>query len=86
MLLRLHSLLKHLIPRQHRKQKKTGPKLIEEKFLQIHDVATEFIKRNGYKAQEKQRNDDFVSCGVSVQEVREYLLKTIPGLATWFLK
>ena len=68
--------------RQHRKQnKKTGPKLIEEKFPEIHDVANEFIKRNGYKAQEKRRNDDFVSCGVSVQEVREHLLKTIPGLA-----
>ena len=86
-MLRLHSLLKHLILRQHRKQnKKTGPKLIEEKFTEIHDVATEFIKRNGYKAQEKRRNDDFVSCGVSVQavhwvqEVREHL-KTIPGLA-----
>ena len=60
---------------------KTGPQLIEEKFPEIHDVATEFIKRNGYKAQEKRRNDDFVSCGVSVQEVREHLLKTIPGLA-----
>ena len=81
-LLRLHSLLKHLIPRQHRKQnKKTGPKLIEDKFPEIRDVATEFIKRKGYKAQGKRRNDDFVSCGVSVQEVREHLLKTIPGLA-----
>ena len=61
-------------------QYKHGQKSIVEKFPTIPDVATEFIKRNGFKAQEKRRDDDFVSCGVSVDEVRQHLLKTIPGL------
>ena len=60
--------------------KKTGPKSIVENFPNIPDVATEFIKRNGFKAQEKRRNDEFVSCGVTVEEVRQHLLNTVPGL------
>ena len=58
--------------------KKSGPKSIVEKFPNIPDVATQFIKRNGFKAQEKRQDDDFVSCGVSV--LQQHLLNTVPGL------
>ena len=60
---------------------KPGPKPVEEKFPDISVTATEFIKRNGYKASEKRRDDDIISCGVSVEEVRDHLLENIPGLA-----
>lgn len=60
---------------------KPGAKPVEEKFPNIAEVATEFIKRNGFKAAEKRRDDDIISCGVSVEEVREHLLQNIPGLA-----
>ena len=53
---------------------------VEEIFPQIPLIATEFLKQNGFKAQEKRR-DSFVSCGVSVKCVRDHLIKTIPGLA-----
>ena len=52
-----------------------------ETFPEIHDFVTEFIKRNCYNVQDKRRNDDFVSCCVSVQDVRKHLLRTIHGLA-----
>ena len=64
---------------------KPGPAYIVKKFPTIPDVATEFIKRNGFKAQNKRRDDDFVSCGVSVEEVRQHLLKTVTGLAEYGL-
>ena len=46
-------------------------------------VATEFIKQNGYKAQEKRGDDSFISCGVSLQSVRQHILENIPGLADY---
>ena len=64
---------------------KKGRQSIVDKFPMIPIVATEFIKRNLFKAQEKRRDDDFVSCGVSVDEVKQHLLKTIPGLADFGL-
>ena len=37
-------------------------------------------KNNGYKAQERRRESTFQSCGVTVSEIRDYLLENIPGL------
>lgn len=54
-------------------------------FSTIPEVAAEFLKRNGFKAQEKRRNDDFISCGVTVEEVKKHLLQNIPGLSEYGL-
>ena len=60
--------------------RKTGPESIEVKFPDTGQVATEFIQQNEYKAQEKRRDDNYISCGVSVEGVRQYLLENVPGL------
>ena len=57
-----------------------GQPSIVSKFPEIPEVVTEYVKRNGYKAQEKRRNDDFESCGVTVSDVRRHILEIIPGL------
>ena len=61
--------------------KKRGQPSIVSVFPTIPDVVTEFVKVNGFKAQEKRRDDDFTACGVSVEDIRRHLLKSIPGLA-----
>ena len=50
---------------------KPGPKCIEHVFPTTPEVATEFIKRNGFKALEERQSDDFISCGVRVKEVKK---------------
>ena len=57
-----------------------GRKSILEKFPDIPLTATEFIKASGFKAQEKRRDTSITSCGVSVQDVRDHLIKGLPGL------
>ena len=61
--------------------KKKGQPSIVSKFPIIPEEITNFIKTNGFKAQEKRRDDDFRSCGVSLNDIREHLLKVVPGLA-----
>eukprot|EP00111_Clytia_hemisphaerica_P022411 TCONS_00065867-protein len=61
--------------------KKKGQPSIVSKFPTIPDEITKFIKTNGFKAQEKRRDDDFRSCGVSLNDIRDHLLKVVPGLA-----
>ena len=68
---------------ESRSMSKLDPKRIEDIFRTIPEVATEFINRNGLKGQEKRRNDDFISCGVTVKEVKKHVLKVIPGLAEY---
>ena len=53
---------------------------IEKIFPSISDVATEFIKSHGFCAQERRRSSTITTSGVSIKEIREHLLKTIPGL------
>lgn len=57
-----------------------GRKSILDKFPDIPIIATEFIKANGYKAQERRRDTTVTSCGVSVSDVRNHLLENVPGL------
>ena len=54
---------------------------IVSKFPQIPEVITNFLKINGFKAQEKRRDDNFRSCVVSLEDIKNHLLKKIPGLA-----
>ena len=63
--------------------KKRGQPSIVSKFPTIPEVVTEFLKTNGFKAQERRRDDDFRSCGVSIEEIRQHLLKTVPNLADY---
>ena len=42
-------------------------------------TATEFIKASGFKTQEKSCDAFITSCGVSVQDVRDHLIKVVPG-------
>ena len=49
-------------------------------FPDIPHIATEFIKASGFKAQEKRRESTITSCGVSLRDIREHLIKEIPGL------
>ena len=44
--------------------KKPGASSVVSRFLTIPDKVTEFLKINGFKAQEKRRDDNFQSCGV----------------------
>ena len=59
---------------------KGGQPSIVSKFPDIPEIVSEYIKRNGYKAQERRRTNDFESCGVSVSDVRRHILDTVPGL------
>ena len=59
---------------------KAGLKCIEDVFPTIPEVATEFFKKNGFKVQQKQQNNDLISCGVTVKQVKEHFLKVITGL------
>ena len=66
-------------PKRKLSHKGSPPSLVS-KFPTIPTVATEFMKTNGFKAQEKRRNETFESCGVTVKQVREHLLDNVPGL------
>ena len=57
-----------------------GRKSILEIFPDIPLTATEFIKARGFNAQEKRRDISITSCGVSIQDVRDHLIKVVPGL------
>ena len=49
-------------------------------FPTIPDVATKFLRINGFKAQEKRRDDDFQASGVSIADVRVHLTENVLGL------
>ena len=57
-----------------------GRRGIEKIFPSIPDVATEFIKSHGFCAQERRCTSTITSSGVTINEIREHLLKNIPGL------
>ena len=66
--------------KEKQKGRSGGRKPIEDKFPDIATIATEFIKANGFKAQERRRSTTFQSCGVTIKELRGYLLEAVPGL------
>ena len=47
--------------------RKRGQHSIVSKFPQIPEVITDFLKINGFKAQEKRGDDNFRSCGVHLK-------------------
>ena len=60
--------------------KKGGRPSLVSKFPEIPMVTTEFIKNDGYRAQERCRETTFQSCSVTTAEIRDHLLEKIPGL------
>ena len=62
------------------KKRSRGRKSVVDKFPDIPRIATEYVKANGFKAQERRRETTFRSCGVTIKELRDYLLETISGL------
>ena len=65
---------------EHNVGRRGGPKSILEKFPDIPVIASEYIKSRGFKARERRRDTKMTSCGVSVQDIREHLLKVVPAL------
>ena len=68
------------IKTQQKRGRSGGRPSVISKFPEIPTVATEFIKLNGYQAQERRRETTFQSCGVTIEEIRSHLFDTIPGL------
>ena len=62
------------------KGKSGGRRGIENIFPSIPNVATEFIKSHGFRAQERKRTSTITSSVVTINEIREHLLKNIPSL------
>ena len=60
--------------------RKRGQPSIALKFHQIPEVITDYLKINGLKAQEKRKDDNFRSSGVSLEDKKNHLLRKIPGL------
>ncbi|CAB3978472.1 Hypothetical predicted protein [Paramuricea clavata] len=50
------------------------------KFPDIIDKTTEFIKQHGFAAQHRRRTSTGYSSGVTIAQIREHLMKEIPGL------
>ena len=58
----------------------SGRKSIPDCFSNIPDIATEFIKANGFKVQGKRRDNTIASCEMLVRDIKEYMCQSIPGL------
>ena len=60
--------------------KKLGAPSLISKFPSIPDTVTEFVKLKGYQSQDRRRDDNFRSCGVTAKDIRSHLLKSVAGL------
>ena len=58
----------------------TSRKPIVKKFPSLISSAMEFIKLNGYSAHARRRSSTGSGAGVSLDQVRNHLLQTVPGL------
>ena len=61
-------------------KKKGGQQSLVEKFPEIVDVISEFIKQHGFSAQCYRRTDTANSLGVFASQIRNHLYQLIPGL------
>ena len=59
-------------PTEKNKSGEGGKKSILDHFPNMPDIATEFIKANGFKAQEKRRDTTISSCGVLEKDITEH--------------
>ena len=58
---------------------RTGRPSLVTQFPSIVSTATAFVKANGFSAHERRR-ESTGKVGVSLREIREHLLSTVPGL------
>ena len=62
---------------------KAAKKSILDHFPNMPDIATEFIKANGFKAQEKRRDTTISSCGVLEKTSRRTSVKPFLVFVNW---
>lgn len=60
---------------------KVGRPSLVSQFPEIVRAATSFVKANGYRAHERRRKQSG-KVGVSLREIRDHLVSTVPGLNT----
>ena len=58
----------------------SGQPSIAAKFPEVVNTAADFVKQQGFAAQSRRRSETGTSSGVSVAQIREHLLDTVPGL------
>lgn len=65
---------------QNPSSKSCGQPSLVSRFPDLVDAASEFVKQHGFSAQCRRRTETGYSSGVTVAEIRQHLLKEIPGL------
>ena len=68
------------ILKQKRQRKGAGQPSLVSKFPETVPEATKFLKQHNFAAEFRRRNDTSYSPGVTMSQIREHLIKTIPGL------
>ena len=68
-------------PIQSISKRKVGRNSLVEKFPNLINSATNYIKLHGYSAHVRRRTSTGTGTGVSVEDVRQHLITSIPGLA-----
>ena len=66
-------------------KKNVGQPSLVLKFPEIVPEATEFLKQHSFAAECRRRSDTSYSSGVTMSQIREHLIKTIPGLKEYSL-
>ena len=59
---------------------KIGQPSLVDKFPSIIGIATDFIKSNGFSAQNRRRTDTGYSSGTTIVQIKNHLVDNIPGL------
>jgi hypothetical protein len=59
---------------------KTGPVPLQEKFPQLLDEIVNFVKLHGFAAHARRRTGTATSCGVTVEDIRQHVIKSVNGL------
>ena len=72
---------REVAPTQSISNRKVGCKPLVEKFPNLINSATNYIKLHKYSAHAQRRTSTGTGTGVSVEDVRQHLLTPIPGLA-----
>lgn len=60
--------------------KQPGPLPLQTKLPQLLTVMLDFIKLHGFASHVRRRSGTSTSCGVSLNDIREHVLKNVEGL------
>ena len=58
----------------------SGQLSITSKFPSIVNIAAEFVKQHGFSAHNRRRNETANTSVVSITQIKEHLIKAVPGL------